>query len=150
MGVLDVLRAALLGYLRLLAAVSGWLIARVDDGVTVAGTRIHGRFPLEIVFDCAALDIQALYAVAVLLFSAPWRRKWIGLGTGLGIITAANVARIVALYFIGANAPGAFHTMHHEVFQLALLVLTCALFVAWAFRRPPRPARPPEMSGAGA
>ena len=140
----------LAGYLRFLAAVSGWLIARFDDGVSVAGTRIHGRFPLEIVFDCAALDIQALYAAAVLLFPAPWRRKLIGLATGLAIIWAANIARIVALYFIGAHAPGAFHTMHHEVFQLALLVLTCGLFVGWAFRPSLRPARPAEVSGAGA
>lgn len=136
-------------YLRLLAAVSGWLIARFDSGVTVAGTRIHGRFPLEIVFDCAALDIQALYGAAVLLFPAPWRRKLIGLVTGVAIIWAANIARIVALYFIGAHAPGAFHTLHLEVFQLALLVLTCGLFVGWAFHPSLRRARPAEVSGAG-
>ena len=42
--------------------------------------------------------------------------------------------------------------MHQEVFQLALLVLTCALFVLWAFhpslRKPS--GRPPEASHAGA
>ena len=142
----------LAGYLHFLAALSGGLIRLFDRSVTVSGTTIHGRFPLEIVFDCAALDIQALYAVAVLVFPAPWRRKLLGLGAGLLIIGAANVARIAALYFIGAHAPGAFHTMHHEVFQLALLVLTCALFVLWAFhpslRKPS--GRPPEASHAGA
>ena len=138
----------LAGYLRFLAAVSGWLIARFDSGVTVIGTRINGRFPIEIVFDCAALDVQGLYAVAVLVFPAPWRRKLIGLGTGLLIIWAANIARIVALYFIGAHAPGAFHTMHHEVFQLALLVLTCGLFVCWAFHPSLRRARAAEASSA--
>ena len=142
----------LAGYLHFLAALSGGLIRLFDSSVTVSGTTIHGRFPLEIVFDCAALDIQALYAVAVLVFPAPWRRKLLGLGAGLLIIGAANVARIAALYFIGAHAPGAFHTMHHEVFQLALLVLTCALFVLWAFHpslRTPS-GRPPEASHAGA
>jgi exosortase/archaeosortase family protein len=142
----------LAGYLHFLAALSGGLIRLFDSSVTVSGTTIHGRFPLEIVFDCAALDIQALYAGAVLVFPAPWRRKLLGLGAGLLIIGVANVARIAALYFIGAHAPGAFHTMHHEVFQLALLVLTCALFVLWAFhpslRKPS--GRPPEASHAGA
>jgi exosortase/archaeosortase family protein len=142
----------LAGYLHFLAALSGGLIRLFDGSVTVSGTTIHGRFPLEIVFDCAALDVQALYAVAVLVFPAPWRRKLLGLGAGLLIIGAANVARIAALYFIGAHAPGAFHTMHHEVFQLALLVLTCALFVLWAFhpsvRKPS--GRSPETSHAGA
>jgi exosortase/archaeosortase family protein len=136
----------LAGYLRFVAALSGWIIARFDGSVTVSGTRILGRFPLEIVFDCAALDIQALYAAAVLLFPAPWRRKLLGLGAGLSIIFTANVARIVALYFIGADAPDAFHTMHQEVFQLALLVLTCGLFVAWAFDRPTGPAEAPPAA----
>jgi exosortase/archaeosortase family protein len=146
----------LAGYLHFLAALSGGLIRLFDSSVTVSGTTIHGRFPLEIVFDCAALDVQALYAVAVLVFPAPSprvKRKLLGLGAGLLIIGAANVARIAALYFIGAHAPGAFHTMHHEVFQLALLVLTCALFVLWAFHpslRTSRPGRPPEASHAGA
>ncbi len=143
----------LAGYLHFLAALSGGLIRLFDSSVRVSGTTIHGRFPLEIVFDCAALDIQALYAVAVLVFPAPWRRKLLGLGAGLLIIGAANIARIAALYFIGAHAPGAFHTMHQEVFQLALLVLTCALFVLWAFHpslRTSRPGRPPEASHAGA
>ena len=64
------------------------------------------------------------------------------------ILTAANVARIAALYFIGAHAPGAFQTMHQEVFQLALLVLTCALFVAWAFARRGRPMPEPSRASA--
>jgi exosortase/archaeosortase family protein len=135
-------------YLHFLAVLSGGLIGLFDRGVTVTGTRILGRFPLEIVFDCAALDIQLLYAVAVLVFPAPWRHKLVGLIVGVLILTAANIVRIVALYFIGAHAPGAFHTMHQEVFQLALLVLTCALFVVLAFYR--RGRRMPEPARAGA
>ena len=54
------LRRDLLGaYLHFLAVLSGGVIGLFDRSATVSGTTILGRFPLEIVFDCAALDIQA-------------------------------------------------------------------------------------------
>lgn len=131
---------ALAGYLGLLARVCVAVIRMGDPSARVAGDAIDGHFSMRIVLDCGALDAQALFAAAVLGFPAPWSRKLVGVAGGLAVIALANLARIVALYFIGWRRPAAFHLWHEEVLQLAIVLVAAAAFAAWALwtRRGPR------------
>lgn len=136
---------ALNAYLRGLARAAGLVIGWVDATVQVMGTSIHGRFPLEIVLDCAAVDAQALFVAAVATFPLPWRARVIGVAAGIAAISGANLLRIVALYFIGVRWPGSFHFWHAEVFQLVMVLVAGLTFVAWiAWAR----ARPLGAGGA--
>jgi exosortase/archaeosortase family protein len=133
---------ALSRYLELMAAASGLVIGLWDSSVRVVGTSIHGRFPLEIVLDCAALDAQALLVAAVTAFPARWSSKLKGIAFGLAAITAANLGRIAGLSFIGLHWPSTFRFLHEEVFPFVIVVVAAAIFGGWALRTPPSPLGP--------
>lgn len=118
-------------YLRMLTNVCAMGARFFDGHATVSGDLIQGRFSLRIVLDCAALDAHAFYVSAVLAFPAGGRQR--ALGALLGVIALAlmNAARIVSLYLVGVHWPAAFHILHEEVFQFAIVLATCCAFWAW-------------------
>ena len=134
---------ALSGHLVAVAQVSGWVIRRFDPTLVVQGNNLGGRFPLSIVLDCAALDVQAIYASAVAAFPVPWRERVVGGVGGIVGLWVLNILRIVALYFIGLVAPRWFHTMDEEVFQLVMVLGACGFFAVWALSTSDRRGTPP-------
>ncbi len=119
------------GYLAGYARASAALIALVDPAVFVHDNVIAGRFSLKIVKSCAATDIKAMFAAAVLAFGAPLRLRIVGMIVGLVALTALNIARIATLYFVGIHLPGWFDTIHEELFQLTLFAAALGCFAAW-------------------
>jgi exosortase/archaeosortase family protein len=120
------------GFLVAQSHAAGWVIALFDAGVSVEGTQIRGRFPLAIVKACSSLDAQALLVASVVAFPARLPGKLLGVLGGTLAMTGLNVARIAALYFVGAHAPQAFDTVHEEVMPLLLIAAACAAFALWA------------------
>ena len=118
----------LAGYLHAYARLAGGALSLFDSSVSVSGTRIDGRYSLEIVRNCDAIEINILFASAVLAFPAPFARRAEVLGVGLSILVALNVARICLLYFVGLHAPGWFKVAHEEVLPLVLVAATALLF----------------------
>jgi exosortase/archaeosortase family protein len=108
------------------------LIAAFEPGVHYDAGTVVGRFPMRVVKACGALDAQALFAAAVLAFRASPRAKLVGVLLGSLAIMAVNVLRLVVLYFVGADMPRMFDTMHEELMPLALVVAACAGFSAWS------------------
>ena len=121
------------GYLAGVARASALIIRPFDQSVSVDRAHLSGRFALEIVVDCAAFEVQAIFAAAVLVFPASWRRRLLGLATGLALIGAFNVVRIACLYLVGIHAPGWFHVLHEEVFQIGIVLGTCLMFGTWVY-----------------
>lgn len=117
------------GYLEGYAHVAGGVLHWLDSSVSVSGSRIDGRFSLQIVRNCDAIEVNILFASAMLAFPLPWRRRLIGLIGGLAILVVANVTRICTLYFIGVHFPSWFALAHEEILPLALIVLTALLFI---------------------
>lgn len=124
---------ALSGFLALQARAAAALIVCFEPGAYAEGAQILGRFPLVIVKACSSLDAQALFAGCVLAFPAPLRAKGLALAAGCALISALNVLRIALLYFVGADAPDAFDSVHEEVMPLLLVVVASAAFAGWAY-----------------
>jgi len=122
----------LVGYLGLLARISGGLVALFDSSVRVEGVFILGRQPLHIVLDCAALDALALFAATVLAFPAAVRVKLIGFAAGGAIIWGFNVMRICLLYVAGVKWPRLFDVLHEDVMALLLVLVSVGCFAVWA------------------
>jgi exosortase/archaeosortase family protein len=122
------------GYLQLVARASALVLRAAGEPVSVEGTTVTGRFPFEVVLDCAALDAQALFAAAVLAFPAAFGRKLVGLGAGFLAIALINVGRLVALYFAGVRSLELFRVLHEEVMVLLVIACVCGLFFSWARR----------------
>jgi exosortase/archaeosortase family protein len=122
----------LLAYLEFTAQASALVLQFLGETVTLSGTQVLGRFPYVVALDCAALDAQALFAAAVLAFPAKIWKRAAGVAAGLGLIFIINTARLVALYFAGIHSLELFHSLHEEVFVVAVVALVCTIFLAWA------------------
>lgn len=116
-------------YLEAYARLAGGVLRLFDSQVTVTGSRIDGRFALQIVRNCDAIEINILFASAVLAFPAPLVRKGIVLLRGLVILVAVNVVRITCLYYIGVYSTHWFVVAHEEILPLVLVAITAALFL---------------------
>ncbi len=119
----------LTGYLAMHAHIAGAVLGLFDDGVAVAGTYIHGRYPLQIVRNCDAAEINILFASAVLAFPARFGRRLGSLALGVCVLVAANILRICCLYFIGVHAPGWFKVAHEEIWPLLLVAFATLVFL---------------------
>jgi exosortase/archaeosortase family protein len=118
----------LTGYLAAYARMAGALLWVFDRGVVVTDTFINGRFPLQIVRNCDAIEINILFASAVLAFPAPWERRIPALLLGLLGLVAVNVLRICCLYFVGVYRPDWFSAAHEEVWPLLLVAIAVVAF----------------------
>jgi exosortase/archaeosortase family protein len=116
-------------YLEAYARLAGGALQLFDPRVSVSGSRIDGRFALQIVRNCDAIEINILFASAVLAFPAPLLRRGIVLLRGLVILVAANVLRIMCLYYIGVYSAGSFAVAHEEILPLLLVAITALLFL---------------------
>jgi exosortase/archaeosortase family protein len=113
------------------AQAAGALLKQVDATVHVTGNRIEGRFPLAIVRDCDAMQVNILFVSAVAAFPAGRWRRLAGVGVGLALLVVANLSRIVSLYFIGVASPDSFEFAHREVWPLVLIAVALGLFLVW-------------------
>jgi exosortase/archaeosortase family protein len=119
-------------YLSAYARMTATFLQIGDPSVHVVGRQIVGRFSLTVVKDCDAMDVNILLAAAMMAFPSPWPLRVVGIAAGVALLLAANVARLVTLYQIGARWPRAFDVMHTEVWPLALAAFAVTVFVVWA------------------
>ena len=126
-------------YLAAYARLAGACLHVFEPTLVVVGNTIVGRFSLEIIRSCDAIEVNLLFASAVLAFPAPLARKASALVVGLAALVALNILRICSLYYVGVYAPTAFERLHLEVWPLLLIgAATLAFFLGarWLGRVP--------------
>jgi exosortase/archaeosortase family protein len=122
----------LAGYLAAYARLAGGVLGLFESGIVVTGANISGRFPMEIVRNCDAIEINILFVSAVLAFPSTWRRRGTALAVGLSALVALNVTRICLLYFVGVHAPERFAVAHEQIFPLLLVIAAAFAFLRCA------------------
>ncbi|MBX3373646.1 MAG: hypothetical protein KF817_07415 [Phycisphaeraceae bacterium] len=135
------------GYMEGTATVTAAVLRALGEDAGARGTTVASdRMSIAIMRGCDAVEPSVLYVAAVLALPVALRRRWIGLGVGLVALVLLNQGRIVSLYYIGVHWPGAFETVHVDVWQPLFILLTFGgwiLWAAWATRRaapgPPGP-----------
>lgn len=120
------------GYLEMYAHLAGAALRCFEPGILITGNRIDGRFSLQIVRNCDAIEVNILFVSAILAFPAPWRRRLIALFGGLVPLVLLNILRICLLYFIGVYRQAWFAVAHEEILPLVLIACTALIFLAWA------------------
>jgi exosortase H (IPTLxxWG-CTERM-specific) len=136
-------------YVRINADFSSKILGLLGYSVVAEGDLLESRqFSLTIRRGCDGLEPTALFAAAVLAFSAPILLKLPALAIGIPLLAALNLVRIVSLFLVGIYYPDLLHTMHVDVWQVLYIVVGIALFALWLVwvtqRRgspPPRPSR---------
>jgi exosortase/archaeosortase family protein len=108
--------------LRLLAA----------EPVMVRGTHIAlADFRVQVIAECSAVHLLALYGAFVFAFPAGRREKWIGWLAGSLLLLSLNAARIALVTLIGRHFPDRFEAVHIYLGQLGMLMATVVVCLGW-------------------
>jgi exosortase/archaeosortase family protein len=117
---------------RLIAKVSGQVLAILGQDITVTGVSIHSpRFSVNIIRGCDAVEAIALYVCAVLAFPLPLLKKLPGMIAGTLLLLILNLVRIVSLFLIGVFSPRIFALMHLDVWQALFIFFAVLLWILW-------------------
>lgn len=125
----------------LLAPLTGLLAMLVQSALAWTGVDalrhgallyVPGAFGYEIVIGCAGLLPAAVLAVAILASpGSPTAKAW-GLALGTPFLLGVNLLRLAHLFHVGLRAPERFGAAHGWWWEAAIVVLTLAVWLAWA------------------
>ena len=122
---------------RLSAGVSGPLINLFtpEENVTVHGKIMgSGSFRLNVAAGCEGIEGVILITAAICAFYMTIKHKLLGIVVGTLIIYAANLARIVVLYYTLKYKPALFDVMHIFVGQTFIIIVGLLFFMFWISR----------------
>lgn len=110
----------------------------------VDGTQVNSTlFTFEIIRECAAVHVLAIYLAAVAAYPCRVRAKLIGALFGIPAVIAINQVRLVGLQFVGHYFPDSFETAHLIAGQgliIFAVLLVWMLWAVWIAQRMPAPA----------
>lgn len=98
----------------------------------VNGTIIKAQHAaLEINHECTGVFVLLVYAMFVLAYPAPWWQRFTGIAVGTTVLTAINIARLIALTLIASRYPDWFGYFHEYFFQGLFIALLAILASVW-------------------
>lgn len=117
---------------RITAFLSGELLRLLTLTPMVQGTRLTlGGFSVNIIAECTAVHLVALFGAFVFAFPAGLARKWFGFCAVTAMLLTANVIRISLVTWIGRQWPGWFEPAHVYIGQLGMLMLMIVVCLVW-------------------
>jgi len=123
---------SLLPYFALLTHSVYGLLSVFYDGFSWEGNFLrHPGFTFEITRGCDGLTSLILLLAAIVPFPVSFKSKIIGLAIGVPILLGFNYLRILTLALTKMHFPGHFQTMHVQILQPAMVLVTFAVFVVW-------------------
>jgi exosortase H (IPTLxxWG-CTERM-specific) len=116
------------------ARASNVFIRMIGFDTRVSGTLIQGAdgFSVNILLGCNGAYVIAIYLSAVFAFPSTLKEKAVGALIGIPAVQIINLGRIVSLYYIGVRHPDLFERFHYHVWQTVVIVLSMAVWIAWA------------------
>jgi len=125
-----------------IVAVSAAALRALGEPVLAEGTRIRSSvFAVDVKNGCNGVEAMLILVAAILAFPATARSRVLGIAAGTLVIQAANLVRVVSLFWLGAHHRELFDAFHTAVWQTALLLVAVGLFVFWTRRAGARAAR---------
>ncbi len=102
------------------------------QNASALGQVIQGRgLRLTIARGCEGIEGMLLVVAALAAFPMGWKTKLGGILTGILLIYAANIGRIVGLYFAFHYRPAMFDFMHIYVGQTFTIFFGVFFFIIW-------------------
>lgn len=122
-----------------LAGFSASLITLFDPKVIAYGNIIQSQsngFGVAIEAGCNAVEACIVLAAAILAFPAPWRHKLLGLVIGMVAVQAANILRIISLFYLGQWRMDAFEFAHLYLWQGLIMLDVLVVWLIWVRAMP--------------
>jgi archaeosortase B (VPXXXP-CTERM-specific) len=111
------------------------ILSLVSSEASLTGNVVHlGPFAVEIIEECTGVFEALIFLAAVLAFPTGWVDKLIGIGLGVPILYAFNVARILVLLWVGRFHQQLFDFMHIYFWQATLILMITSVWLLWIFK----------------
>lgn len=121
----------------LTASASAHLIDLISPGLLVTtkgNTILSGGISLNIAIGCDGIEGLIIVLAAVGSFPMSRSRKIIGMMMGAGFVYAANLLRVVALFFTLKYQPDLFSFIHMYIGQVFIIFISVLFFLIWVGR----------------
>jgi exosortase H (IPTLxxWG-CTERM-specific) len=119
-------------YSRMIVIITSAVLSVLGMPVTHSGTLIHlPTVTLDVVFGCNGLDAAMIFAIAVIAYPAPWKKKLIGIAGGFAVLQVINIIRIVILAYLansGVHLTQYFEYIHLYVAQGMMIAISLGIF----------------------
>ena len=127
-----------------LVRISTSILTMLGEPARSQGTLIaSAAFTVDVKNGCNGVEAMLLLVAAVLAFPASLRERVLGTILGIGLLQAANLFRVVTLFWLGVHHREVFELFHAAIWQTLLILLSVAIFVVWSSRVAHR-ARPDD------
>lgn len=90
-----------------------------------------GQFQIKIALGCDGIEAMIILLAAILAFPAGIKSKLYGITGGFLVLYAANLLRIVGLYYTLKYKPSLFNFMHILVGQTIIILIAFFFFIVW-------------------
>jgi exosortase H (IPTLxxWG-CTERM-specific) len=126
------------------AVIEHAILSQFSDEASLTGNLVQlGPFAVRIIEECTGIFEALIFLAAVLAYPTSAAKKLIGIGLGVPILYAFNVARILVLIWVGRHHHELFDFMHLYFWQATLILMITSVWLLWIFkvvRREPPPA----------
>jgi exosortase/archaeosortase family protein len=114
--------------------VSSWIVAHIPGlSTTVVNNTIYvaNKGFVGINQSCSGLKQFIQFALLMMLYPGPWKKKLWFIPLGLLIVYLTNVFRIVGLVIVININPASFHFAHDNIFRPLFYVVIFLMWVYW-------------------
>ena len=115
-----------------IATLSAWIIMPFDDSVIAYGRVISDSasgFSISIESGCNGVEATIVLIAAVVAFRANWRQRLFAIVFGFLAIQAANLARIISLFYLGQWNFDVFTWIHLYLWPVLIMLDVLIVFI---------------------
>ncbi len=117
-----------------LARGSAFLMQRIDPRVVAEGSLIKNMetgYSVAILAGCNGVEASIILAAAIIPFPCSVGSKLLGIVGGVAAIQAANLLRIVTLFYLGEWSDSAFMVAHLYIWPALIILDALIIFLLW-------------------
>lgn len=118
----------------LLARMSAGVMTWFDADVTSQGRVLQSKatgFGVSIEAGCNGVEAAIILIAGMVAFPAPWKLKVAGIAVGIVAVQAANLLRVVSLYYLGQWNMEAFEFAHLYLWQALIMLDVLVVWLLW-------------------
>ena len=117
-----------------IAKLSAWLITPFDDSVIAYGRVLRdgaNGFAVSIESGCNGVEATIVLIAAVVAFPASWRQRIMAILLGFVAIQAANLIRIISLFYLGQWNIDMFTWIHLYLWPILIMLDVLIVFILY-------------------
>ena len=117
-----------------LAHMSAWLMTAFDADVISHGRILQSQatgMGVSIEAGCNGVEAASILIAGMVAFPAPWKFKLVGMAVGIAAVQAANLLRVISLYYLNIWNKEAFDFAHLYLWQALIMLDVLLVWLLW-------------------